>query len=361
MPAFLHALNTAVPPFALSQIRIRDEMLARLPPSRMAQRLTRRVYDQSTIETRHTVLPDLETDDEKGFLFADGQMNTPGSAARNQRYADAACTLATQAVRGLFDTQPPAGFRPDDITHLVTVSCTGFIAPGIDCHLIETLGLRPDAPRFHLGFMGCCAAFPALRLAHSLCLADPRANVLVVCVECCTLHLKRRTDPDSIISGAVFADGAAAALVSAREPTHSAWKIERLGTLLLPDSAKDMAWSVGDEGFEMVLSTYVPRVLGSEIQTALETLHGADCVDTMSHWAIHPGGRAILDHIQTSLALTPDDLAPSRDVLRCFGNMSSPTILFVIDAIANASPGESLCAMAFGPGLTLETGILTRT
>lgn len=373
MPVYLHAVHTATPPYALSQERLRDEMLARLPASRMAQRVIRRVYNQSAIETRHTVLPDLAAPDENGFLFADGQLKTPSSAARNQRYAEAARTLATRAVRGLWEnessesSEAPANFAPSEITHLVTVSCTGFIAPGIDCHLIktfETLGLRPDTPRFHIGFMGCCAAFPALRLAQALCLADPNAVVLIVCVECCTLHLKRRDDPDSIISGAVFSDGAAAALVSAREPFHPAWELQRFGTLLIPDSANDMAWSVGDEGFEMVLSTYVPRVLGSEIQTALESLHGAGCVDTTSHWAIHPGGRAILDHIQTSLALPPDALAPSRDILRRYGNMSSPTVLFVIDAIgtsAKASPGESLCAMAFGPGLTLETGMLTRT
>ncbi|MFC6667651.1 type III polyketide synthase [Deinococcus radiopugnans] len=235
---------------------------------------------------------------------------------------------------------------------------------------MRALGLGGDVGRYHVGFMGCYAAFPALKMAKAFCQADPDAAVLVVSAELCTLHMRAAADPDTIIAASVFADGCAAALVSARSPAagQRALTMDHFETTLTPPGVgeAEMAWTIGDQGYEMVLSSYVPSIIESHIQGALSPLldHEPALADArhagVEHWAIHPGGRSILDKVQGSLGLSDAQMVPSREVLRQYGNMSSATILFILKELLDTVPaGERVCAMAFGPGLTVEMGLLS--
>jgi predicted naringenin-chalcone synthase len=365
-PVYIHQLATAVPPHAVPQAFARDTMKAQLEGNRLAQRLVHRLYSQSGIDTRYSVIPDFLAPTEDGarqagsFLDADGRFLTPSTKVRNDLYTEAARPLFKEAAAKALDASP---FTAADITHVVTVSCTGFCAPGPDYFLVRDLCLDPGVQRFHVGFMGCYAAFPALKMAKAFCQADPDAVVLVVCLELCTLHLQLGGDPDRLLASSVFADGAAAALISASTPSGAAFELSALATTLTAEGEGDMAWSIGDEGFDIVLSSYVPEILEANIGAALAPLFaqfGLAAAD-IERWGVHPGGRAILDKLERSLELGSEALEPSRRVLRDYGNMSSATVLFVLKRIlSEATPGERVCAVAFGPGLTVESGLLTR-
>ena len=371
MSVFLHAIETAVPETAYEQTHIRDLMRAQPELGRLEQRLVGSIYNASGIERRHSAIDELNRAPEDGpGLFYDpgtGQLLNPGTAARNDFYASEAGTLFVEAGRRALEA---SRFRAGEVTHVVTVSCTGFFAPGPDYLLVRALGLSPSTQRFHVGFMGCYAAFPALRMARAFCQAEPGAVVLVVCAELCSIHTRVSSDPDNLIAGSLFADGAAGVVVSARPPREgrAALRLDGLETTLTPPGVgeADMAWKIGDQGFEMVLSTYVPSIIESHIGGALgpllaleEGLEGTHA--SIERWAIHPGGRSILDKVQSSLELSDEQLRPSREVLREYGNMSSATVLFVLrELLLSAGDGERICAMAFGPGLTVETGLMTK-
>jgi predicted naringenin-chalcone synthase len=256
---------------------------------------------------------------------------------------------------------------PGDITHVVTASCTGFFNPGLDYFLVRDLGLPATAERYHLGFMGCYAAFPALRMAAQFCAANPQACVLVLCLELCSLHIRLDDREDQLLANALFADGAAAALVSAHPPAggRPALRLERFASALVPEGEADMAWTIGDRGFDIALSSYVPKLLGANIAKVVDGLLAeAGCRrDEIATWAVHPGGKSILDQIEHALALRPEQLAASRLVLRDYGNMSSATSLFVLrELLADPrSDGSRICSMAFGPGLTVELALLEQT
>lgn len=364
--AYIHQLATAVPRYAIPQSYARDSLKERLGDNRLAQRLVHRLYSQSGIETRYSAVGDFApAGSESTGLFLDeqGAYTSPSTKVRNDLYTEAARPLFREAAERVLQDSP--GFTAEDVTHVVTVSCTGFFAPGPDYFLVRDLGLRPNVQRFHLGFMGCYAAFPALRMAKAFCEAEPDAVVLVVCLELCTLHLQLGGDPNRLLASSIFADGAGAALVSARHPQDALYELSGLATALTPVGIgeADMAWTVGDEGFDIVLSSYVPEILGANIGAALAPLfeqYGLAQAD-IDHWGIHPGGRAILDKVETSLELEENALEPSRRVLRDYGNMSSATILFVLkEMLSEAAAGDKVCAVAFGPGLTVESGLLTR-
>lgn len=369
----IRSIETAVPETVLRQSALRDLFAAQPAFGRLGKRLVTAAFDASAIDTRHTVLEGLaaEAGTEHPAFFEPGAA-APGTGARNAAYVAHAAPLAIDAARRALDGTGAQDLAATDITHVVTVSCTGFSAPGVDLALVRALGLAPSTQRYHLGFLGCYAAFPALRAAQQFCLADPNAVVLVVCVELCSLHLHVRDDPDTIIANSVFADGAAAAIVTARPaPAGTAvLELDAFETALVSEGENDMAWTIGDQGFDMVLSTYVPRILEQNVAEILKPLLARDPLlegveaMTIDRWAIHPGGRSILDRVQSALALTDEQLAPSRAVLREFGNMSSATILFVLRRLLhgeNAAVGrpERVAAMAFGPGLTVESAIMT--
>jgi predicted naringenin-chalcone synthase len=261
------------------------------------------------------------------------------------------------------------GATPAEITHVITATCTGFSNPGPDYYIVREVNLRPSTQRYALGFMGCYAALPALRMAWQFCQADPAAVVLVVSVELCSLHLHFEDGLDSLLANAIFADGAAAAIVSAREPPggRNSFRLDSFASALIPGAEKDMAWRIGDKGFEMTLSTYVPDIIGASIRSLIEPALAASGlgVADIGRWAIHPGGKAILDKVQSELCLTAEHIQASRDVLHRYGNMSSATSLFVLKEMLAGNSREArdrrVCAIAFGPGLTVETAILRLT
>ena len=363
-------------------------MKSHLPSGGKTERVLNRIYRHSGIDTRHSVIgdyapvgigrehigdhstrtPGSERDPNAGEgIFFDpqqGRFLSPGTGARNELYTHEARSLFSRVAAACMDHST---FSKQDVTHVITVSCTGFFAPGPDYYVVRDLGLRPETERVHIGFMGCYAAFTALRMARAICALVPDAVVLIVSVELCTLHLEPSEVLDNIIACSVFADGAAAAVVSSRERPRAGRSliIDELASTIAPDSEADMAWTIGDRGFEMVLSTYVPRILEANVAGMVGDLLGRSAIhpSDVDHWAIHPGGRAILDKIGKALSLPEKALDTPRQVLRENGNMSSATIFFVLNAMMcdpDVGKGDRLCALAFGPGLTVESGLLTR-
>jgi len=370
MPVSVQAIGTAVPEAVLAQAEVRDLMAGHPALPGRQRRLLQVAFDASGIDTRHTVLDELRGDPQEGEVFLhrrSGAVLAPGTGVRNELYRQWAPGLLVTAASAALTS---ADLDAAEVTHLVTVSCTGFFAPGPDHILIARLGLDPSVERYHLGFMGCHGAFSALRAARAFCAGSPGAVVLVACVELCTLHLQPPQDADRILAASLFADGAAAAVVSARPPRRGApvLDLDALSTVLTSAGEADMTWTIGDTGFSMGLSTYVPRLLGQNIEKIVAPLFDSDSAlaggpfAAVPLWAVHPGGRSILDKVQAALQLGDTQLQESREVLRRYGNMSSPTVLFVLQEMLRrpvAGP-ERVCAMAFGPGLTVETALLTR-
>jgi predicted naringenin-chalcone synthase len=292
----------------------------------------------------------------------DGHIHEAGTQARNRVYGRHAAPICVQLARELLEQSPQ--FAASDITHVITVSCTGFVNPGPDWAIVNELGLRPTVERYNLGFMGCYAALPALRMARQFCLARPDAVVLVVCLELCSLHMQLQTTNDSILGNALFSDGAAGALVSARPPVEGqpALALDGFMSAMAPEGSGEMAWEIGDRGFNLVLSSYVPDVISANLTRIVGELLSprALALDDIDLWAVHPGGKSILDKAGKSLGLHPAQIEASRSVLRDFGNMSSATILFVLKRMLEdpAAASQTIAAMAFGPGLTVECGLL---
>ncbi|MHA7210385.1 type III polyketide synthase [Arthrobacter sp. MDT1-65] len=373
MTVILRSLETAVPETIMVQSEVRDVFAAQPGLTRLGQRLVGAAFDSSGIETRYTVLDELTLErsfDEPVFFDREAlRILSPSTKTRNEVYAEEGTRLFVEAARKALAAAP--GIEAADVTHVVTASCTGFFAPGPDYKVVRALDLAPSVQRYHLGFMGCYAAFPALRSAKAFCDADPDAVVLVIAAELCSLHVRSSNNPDTIVGSSLFADGAAAAIVSARDiPLDGpGLSLDHFETVLTPVGEEAMAWNIGDEGFEMVLGTYVPHIIDEHIVGALEpllardpSLQGLDYSE-IEHWAIHPGGRSILDKVEAKLGLTAQQLVPARETLRDYGNMSSATVMFVLKNILDqpASGGnDRICSMAFGPGLTVETALFTR-
>jgi alpha-pyrone synthase len=345
---FLNRIATAVPPhevhgafraFATRQAATERDRAAF---ARMAER--------AQITSRYSV---LEPADEEGSGTACGFYRLgqpfPSTGVRMARYEAAAPALAEAALDRLGMAEE--GRR---ITHLVLASCTGFVAPGLDHQLIARYGLPSHVERTIVGFMGCQAAINALKLAWHAVRSDPSARVLVVCLELCTLHLQASTALEQLLCFALFADGCAAALVSA-EPRGMRLDGFRAG--IVPAAADQITWRIGDDGFDMTLSGMVPFTLAHALPGWREAMLAGAPVEEIDLWAVHPGGRSVLDAVAHGLELPQGALAHSRAVLEAFGNMSSATVLFVLgQMLAEGGPaGRRGCAMAFGPGLSAET------
>ena len=361
MPAHILGIGTAVPHTVLPQPAVRDLFLAQPGVEKLTARLIGAAFDQSAIETRHTVLSELgaRAAEPSAFIDPDSrELLSPLTGTRNDVYRSEAPPLFARAAREALER---ADVETSAITHVVTASCTGFFAPGPDYRLVRDLGLPSTVERDHLGFVGCAAAFPALRQAARICAAEPAAVVLVVCGEICSIHLRASSDPEQIVASAVFADGAAAAVVSAQARTDApSLTLDGFATALTEDGENDMRWIIGDHGFEMTLTAEVPRIVGREVREALApVLARAGHVD---RWIVHPGGRSILDRFETALDLPGDALELSREVLRRYGNMSSATVLFILARMLedpDLIDGSRAIGVAFGPGLTVESALLT--
>lgn len=365
MTVWIHHLESLVPQHSYTQAFASEKMQQWNDDARQ-KRMIRALYRKSGIDKRHSVVATFDEDSPDAFFLRDpnGRLREPGTARRNQIYAREAHRLAVELAQRTITNGP--GIVPENITHVITASCTGFFNPGPDYFIVHDLGLPFTTQRYHLGFMGCYAALPALRMAKQFCQADPEAVVLVLCIELCTLHLRLGGDEDVMLANSLFADGAGAAIVSARapQPEQAALAIGDFRSALIPSGLHDMAWTLGDLGFDIALSSYVPKIIGANIREMIMFSLASQRLELndVTTRAIHPGGKAIVDKIEQSLDLQPPQVAASRAVLRQFGNMSSATILFVLkDILQRPSPRvrENICAIAFGPGLTVEMALLT--
>lgn len=365
MSAYIHNISTVVPDHYYRQIFLREKMKEYISNRTASRRIIHKIYTDSGIDKRHTVINDFHANGDPRFFFQkDGTFSDPTTGKRNALYTKYGKELFTKTAKRTIAESPD--LSKEDITHVITVSCTGFFAPEPAFEIIKQLELSPNTQRYHLGFMGCFAAFPAMKMARSFCESQPDAVVLIVCLELCSLHLQNSEIPDNLISASVFADGGAGLLVSNRLPSESKayYKLEQFSTSVANNSEKDMAWTIGDTGFNMVLSTYVPEIIEMNMTSAVKPLLDNYNLDktNIDRWAVHPGGRSILDKIQENLNLKNDQIAASRTVLAEFGNMSSATILFVLKKLLDnkGSSEEKILGMAFGPGLTIETGLFSK-
>jgi predicted naringenin-chalcone synthase len=357
-------LATALPPLCLTQEESLDLACALCCRTEEQATWLPALYRQSGISTRHLVFDRSVVNDilhgtrlsGSAFLPAevDGDQG-PTTKQRMHYYAEHAPPLALRAARQALNC---SGLAAHDLTHLITVSCTGFGAPGVDVALVKGLGLRPSVERTHLGFMGCHGALNGLRVAGAFTGADPDARVLTCAVELCSLHYHYGWDPQQMVANALFADGAAA-VVGAAEGPAGAWQLVATGSCLLPDSADAMTWTVGDHGFAMTLSRRVPGLIAEHLRPWLEDWlgrHGLALAEVVS-WAVHPGGPRILAAVEEALGLAPPATAASRAVLAACGNMSSPTVLFILDRLRRQNSPRPCVALGFGPGLNAEAAL----
>ena len=311
------------------------------------------LYRKSGIDSRHSVLDDFQTEEVSDFTFFPKNKELhpfPGTAARMQVFEEKGPELAEQAVRSALQQ---AGVEANSLTHLILISCTGMVAPGLELDLMRRLDIPSSVERYCIHFMGCYAAFTGLRLADQLVKANPKARVLVVSVELCTLHFQKEYTEDNLLANSLFGDGAAAALVMQSE---KGLQIKNYFSEVLWEGEKDMAWKIGDFGFEMRLSQYIPSLLNQGIRRLRDLFEAKFNFSKVRHVAIHPGGKQILIQVQEAFGLSPEVNRHALEVLRTCGNMSSASILFVLERmLQDSSIQGDILALGFGPGLTLET------
>ena len=357
--AYVNHIATALPPHEVHDAFV--AFVAGLLEDPKARRLFERMVVRAGIERRYSflepvTLPDGSVTDTNGFY---GAGDWPTTQARMARFEEHAPRLALEAI----DKLPlQAGVARQSITHLIVASCTGFVAPGIDQRIVSLAGLNPGVERTVVGFMGCYAAVNALRLAHHIVRSTPEARVLVVNIELCTLHFQRTTELERLLAMLLFADGCSAALVTA-EPKGVALHDFRAANI--DETSEAMSWRIGDQGFVMHLGGEVPIRIGQALARERERPHAEGLLrglkpEDYTHWAVHAGGRSILDAVQTNLGLDPHALDISREVLRDVGNLSSATLMFVLKRTLERAGGkpsapESGFAVAFGPGLAAES------
>jgi len=355
-------MGTALPEIAITQEHAAKASEAFLCSTENQRRVLHRLFRMSGVEKRHSVILEREAGGAITQSFYPAKQNAeehgPGMAARMQKYEQHAPKLALAAAQRALAA---ANVSARAITHVVTVSCTGFFAPGLDYHLINALALSPEVKRTHVGFMGCHGAMNGLQAAHAQAHAENGAHVLLCAVELCSLHYRYEWNPEQIVAQALFADGAAAVVVKKTSVEKTAWHIVDFGSYLIPHTEDAMSWRISDNSFVMTLAPQLPERLDLYLRDWLSAWlaqHGFDVRDIKS-WAVHPGGPRILGAVAHSLQLAEKELEVSRAVLRENGNMSSPTILFILQEL-QARAAETPCvALAFGPGVVAEAMLIT--
>lgn len=355
---FIDSIATAVPEYRHSQEALCSFLEANLAMDEKAAQLLRRMASQAAIDARYSVLPDFSIPDRDWIaLQKSGTGFTAGGmAGRMDLYFQHALELSLKAIAGLT-------FRAGEITHLLAVSCTGMAAPGLDLMICDVLNLRPETQRSCIHFMGCYAAIHALKQADYICRAQPDARVLVVCTELCTLHIRADQRPDNLASTLLFGDGAAAVLLGGANTIREKkpmFRLRNFASVFLPSGKCEMAWHPDEEGFRMDLGRFVPDLIAEGIPRLLQRARGNE--ESPAGWAIHPGGRKIMDKVADVLAMEKTALNSSYEILKEYGNMSSPTVLFVLERefrrMAQEGKAGQVFAAAFGPGLTLESMML---
>lgn len=355
------ALATAVPSHAYAQEDIAENLISLFNLDHEKAQSYRQLYQNSTIKTRYSVIGDFKKErSEWDFWGSEFPTKIPGTAHRNELYKIEAPKLAFQACEKALAAW---GGDPSSITHIISVSCTGMIAPGIEFDLMKLLKLKPSTQRLGINFMGCFGAFKGLAVAHSFAQENPKNRVLVVCTELCSLHLQVDPTPDNLLANSLFSDGAGAVIVGGEPQSHetSHWVIHNKGSLGLEDTTEKMKWEASDHGFIMKLSHTVPVLLGRQIGGFVESLIDPTFSSIDCDWAIHPGGKSILQSLEKVLNLKTHQTQASWDTLAHYGNMSSATFLFVLDKLLQQkSTKKWTLGLGFGPGLSVEGIVLSR-
>lgn len=362
--SIIHSIGTAVPENRIDQKRIADFMAQAHGFDEREKTRLNALYRASGIAQRHSVIADygsLTPADWSFYPHSPDLKPFPSTKTRSELYKNEALKLASKAVRNCLEGTEVS---TSEITHLITVSCTGMYAPGLDIDLVKSLDLPKSVQRTSINFMGCYAAVTGIKTADAICKAMPESKVLLVAAELCTIHFQNKTDEDNLLANAIFSDGSAALLMTAREEGKDYEKglsPKAFHCDLLPDGEKDMAWNIGDFGFEMKLSAYVPDLVKGGVKTLIDQLSALLDGTHIGHYAIHPGGKKILTVIEEELGIEKVQNRHAHEVLRNNGNMSSPTVLFVLKALMESvnaeNKGEHVLSMAFGPGLTLESAV----
>ncbi|GAA4319460.1 type III polyketide synthase [Flaviaesturariibacter amylovorans] len=350
------SIGTAVPAHCHPQPDIMRFTQLAYATNEADRRKMRFMYNQSGIDQRYSVLPDYSRPASEWTFYpaTEGLDPFPSLEQRMAVYNKQAPALSVDAIRDCLKHDYP----PESVTHLITVSCTGMSAPGLDLQIVELLDLPRDIFRTSVNFMGCYAALHALRLGDALCRGQKDARVLIVCTELCTLHFQRGGTMDNIASALLFGDGSAAVLLAHDDAPGEGLHLTGFRSEVVPQGKRDMAWELSSTGFQMTLSNYIPELIeedfGAIMDRALadQQLQRSD----VTHWCIHPGGRRILEAIQKSIGMAKEQLADSYEVLRQYGNLSSATVLFVLKRMLDQRvPIGRMAGAAFGPGLTVET------
>lgn len=322
------------------------------------RRKIRAIASKAEIETRYSVLSDFsDTPDQYNFFAKNRSLEPePTLTQRMACFRTEALQLSLKAIRKIENLDA----IKNSITHIITVTCTGLFTPGLDVEIINELALKPSTQRSSVNFMGCNAAILALNSANSICKSTPDSKVLIVCVELCTIHFQKNYSNDYILSSALFGDGCAVVLVESNDSDMKFYKglqITSFNSLLIHKGYQEMAWQITEKGFIMNLTSYVSEIINGSMKEFLAGISLAKA--SITNWAIHPGGKKILDDFSEALNIDKTALYQSYDVLRKHGNMSSATVLFVlkqvIESNANPEKNETIFSAAFGPGLSVET------
>ncbi len=347
--AHINRIATAVPQHDVHRAFI--DFAANLLDEGTFRNLFRRMARLSAIDHRYSFIHPVATAD--GSWCDTEQVYVPGKFPLTARRMQLFESFAPQLAQNTLDNLSLTAAERGSITHVIVTSCTGLYAPGLDFEVVTYLGLDPSVERTMIGFMGCYAAINALKAAHHIVRSEPNAAVLILNLELCTLHFQETHLLEQVLSFLVFADGCAASLVTA-QPTGLA--IDSFLAVTIPRTSHLITWRIGELGFDMQLSGEVPGEIGRALKEAgSQITRGKDPID-IDLWAVHPGGRSILDAVEKGLSLPSHSLNSSRDILSRFGNMSSATVMFVLQQIMQrAQSSQSGCAMSFGPGLTAET------
>lgn len=354
------SIGTAVPGFKHKQGNILDFMQRVFALDESGSRKLKFLYRQSGIDTRYSVIPDysLPTSSWQFYPPSENLEPFPNLEKRMKWYQQHASQLSLKAIR-----QCTGKHEANKITHLITVSCTGMSAPGLDLEIMELLGLPVNTFHTSVNFMGCYAAIHALKMADAFCRMDRKANVLIVCTELCTLHFQKEHSIDNITSSMLFSDGAAAVLVSGNDELEGL-NIGPFYSTVSVKGKKDMVWELSSSGFLMTLSAYIAELVAEDFNGLVNDALSAANISKkeIDHWCIHPGGKRILESVHKSLGFVNGQLDCSYEILKAFGNMSSPTVLFVLDKMMREErikSGDDIFVAAFGPGLSMETFILS--
>lgn len=365
MGAYITAIGTATPANRYSQEDLAQFMCDHLTAEPTDHKKIKILYRATGIQNRYSILDDYKKQ-QGTFTFYSNSPDLspfPSTQKRMGIYKEKALPLAISAVTNCLGNNHPFS----EFTHLITVSCTGMYAPGLDVDLIKALNLTADIRRNSLNFMGCYAAMNAIGLAKDICENNSAAKVLIVSVELCSLHLQKEQTEDNLLAHSLFADGAAALVVTGTNPQNEpALEVIHSASQLYVNGQSDMAWLIGDFGFQMALTNYVPKIIEGGIKqltTKMLEQIGQTLVD-IDAFAIHPGGKKILEAIESQLSITKEQNRSAYEVLKNFGNMSSPTVLFVLKDVwseLRSQPNKKILSFAFGPGLTLESLLFKTT